>query len=70
LKSKAAKDAGANNSHLSFAGLVLDYSPDLVADVLAGRMGLQTAADVAREKKRQQTERERRERRVFRDLPM
>jgi hypothetical protein len=34
-----AKDAGAYADDLNNAGLVLDYSPDLVPDILAGRMG-------------------------------
>ena len=46
------RQANVEKNALPDAGLVLDYSPDLVPDVLAGRMGLQAAADVAREKKR------------------
>lgn len=54
----SAKGGEITQKRLAEAGSVLDFAPDLIPDVLAGRMGLQAAADVAHDKKRAQKDRE------------
>jgi len=56
-------------NRLSFAAVVLDFAPDLAGTVVAGAMSLDTAAETARERKREAAEIKAKRERLGADSP-